>query len=288
MILVTGATGSIGRHLVRRLDELGAPFKALVRRADQGRALGCPYTVGDFDDPESIAEAVVGIDRVLLNGAGAVPTADGRPQPMVEQQKTVVDAAGRAGVRRIVKVSVWHARRGGRLAQGAHWEIERHLEASGVEWSLLRPSGFMQNFLTGTGTFDHDGSLIAPAVDAPVSYIDCHDIAASAAVLLTEPRGAGETFVLTGPRALTMREVADHLQGPLERPVGVVALEAEDMAAGLEAQGLPRQFAHDVAHLWADVGTGSQTATTPEVERLTGRAPRTFAAFLAANRDALH
>ncbi|GCD97824.1 SDR family oxidoreductase [Embleya hyalina] len=287
MILVTGATGSIGRHLVRRLDELGAPFRALVRDADQGRALGCPYAVGDFDDPDSIAAAVVGIDRVLLNGAGAVPTPDGRPQPMVAQQKTVIDAAGRAGVRRIVKVSVWHAHRGGRLAQGAHWEIERHLEASGVEWSLLHPSGFMQNFLTGAGTFDDNGSLIAPAVDAPVSYIDCHDIAASAAVLLTEPRGAGETFVLTGPEALTMREVADHLEGSLGRPVGVVALGAEDMAARLEAQGVPRRFADDVAHLWADVGTGSMAATTPAVEHLTGREPRTFVAFLAANRNAL-
>ncbi|MFI6977424.1 SDR family oxidoreductase [Embleya sp. NPDC050154] len=284
MILVTGATGSIGGHLVRRLRDLQAPFTALVRDADKGRTLGCPYVVADFDDPDSIAAALVGVDRVLLNGAGAVPTVDGAAQPMVAQQRAFIDAAGRAGVTRIVKVSVWHAQRSGRLAQGAHWEIEQHLKASGIEWSLLQPSGFMQNFHTGAGTFSADGSLIAPADDAPVSYIDCHDIAACAAVLLTEPRGAGETFVLTGPEALTMAEVAGQLSELLDKPVHVVGLTPDDMARQLVSQGVPERFADDVAALWADVGTGSLAATTPDVEHLTGRKPRTFAEFLTANR----
>ncbi|MYS87480.1 SDR family oxidoreductase [Embleya scabrispora] len=286
MILVTGATGSIGRHLVRRLDELRAPFKALVRDAAKGRALGCPYVVGDFDDPDSIAAALIGVDRVLLNGPGATPTADGGPQPMVAQQRTLIDAAGRAGVRRIVKVSVWRAQQGGRLAQGAHWDIEQHLKASGIEWALLQPSGYMQNFLTGAGTFSADGSLIAPAHDAPVSYVDCRDIAACAAVLLTEPRGAGATFILTGPEALTMAEIAGHLSETLDKPVHVVTLSPDDMTERLTEQGLPRRFATDVAHLWSDVGTGSLTATTPEVENLTGHKPRAFTDFLTTNRAA--
>ncbi|MGC0423325.1 SDR family oxidoreductase [Embleya sp. AB8] len=286
MILVTGATGSIGTHLVRRLAELGVPFKAFVRDADKGRALGHPYVVGDFDDPESIAAALVGVDRVLLNGAGAVPTPDGAPQPMIAQQKRVIDAAGRAGVARIVKVSVWRAREGGRLAQGAHWEIEQHLKASGIEWSLLHPNGYMQNFFTGAGTFSTDGSLIAPATDAPVSYIDCHDIARSAAVLLTEPGGAAETFVLTGPEALTMTEVASRLSNVLAKQVKVVALTAEAMATRLKEQGVPPGFADDIAFLWADVGTGSLSPTTREVENLTGTTPRTFTDFLTTNRAA--
>ncbi len=284
MILVTGATGSIGRHLVRRLEERQVAFKALVRDTDKGRALGCPYVVGDFDDPDSVVAALAGVDRVLLNGAGAVPTTDGAPQPMIAQQKAVIDAAGRTGVRKIVKVSVWRARQGGKLAEGAHWEIEQHLKASGIEWALLQPSGFMQNFATGAGVFTEGGSLIAPAVDAPVSYIDCFDIAACAAVLLAEPLGAGRTFVLTGPEALTMAEIAEHLSGARGGPVDVVRLGGEAMAARLTAQGVPPQFAADVADLWADVGTGSLAATTPEVRNLTGREPRTFGAFLSADR----
>ncbi|MFF1921750.1 NAD(P)H-binding protein [Streptomyces sp. NPDC058221] len=286
MILVTGATGSIGKHLVRQLLDLHVPFKALVRDAGKGRALGCPHVVGDFDDPASIAAALVGVDQVLLNGAGAVPTADGAPQPMVAQQKAVIDMAGRVGVGKIVKVSVRHAHQGGRLAEGAHWDIEQHLKASGVEWALLQPSGFMQNFITGAGTFSDDGSLIAPAVDAPVSYIDCYDIAACAAVLLTEPPGAGRTFVLTGPEPLTMAEIAGHLSGALGKPVDVIGLSSDDMAARLTAHGVPAQFADDVASLWADVGTGYLAATTPEVKNLTGREPRTFAAFLDTHQSA--
>jgi uncharacterized protein YbjT (DUF2867 family) len=269
MILITGATGSIGRHLVRRLQALRVPFKALVRDADKGRLLGCPYVVGDFDDPDSITAALTGIDQVLLNSARAV-----------------IDAAGRVGVRRIVKVSVWHAHRGGRLAEGAHWDIEQHLKASGLEWTLLQPSGFMQNFFTGAGTFSDDGRLIAPSPDAPVSYIDCQDIAACAAVLLTEPAGPARTFVLTGPEALTMAEIAGHLSGALGKPVEVVGLDRESMAERLGAQGVPAQFAADVAELWAEVATGSLAATTDEVENLTGRRPRTFAQFLTANRAA--
>ncbi|MFD4693372.1 NmrA family NAD(P)-binding protein [Streptomyces sp. NPDC058463] len=286
MILVTGATGSIGKHLVQQLQQLQVPFKALVRDAGKGRVLGCPYVVGDFDDPESIDAALTAVDQVLLNGAGAVPTADGAEQPMVAQQKAAIDAAVRAGVAKIVKISVWGAHQGGRLAEGAHWDIEQHLKASGIEWALLQPSGFMQNFITGAGTFSDDGSLIAPAVDAPVSYIDCYDIAACAAALLTEPSGSGRSFVLTGPEALTMAEIAGQLSSTLAKPVDVVGLSSDDMAARLQAQGVPAQFALDVAHLWADVGTGSLAATTPEVKNLTGREPRTFAEFLAANRAA--
>ncbi|QMU68293.1 SDR family oxidoreductase [Streptacidiphilus sp. P02-A3a] len=286
MILVTGATGSIGRHLVRELRDLGAPFTALVRDADKGRALGCRYVVGDFDDPGSLAAALDGVDHLLLNSAGAVPTSDGAPQPMIAQQRAAIDAAGRAGVRRIVKVSVWQARRGGRLAQGAHWEIEQYLKASGIEWAVLQPSGFMQNFATGAGTFTAEGSLISPATDSPVSYVDCQDIAACAAVLLTRPLGAGETFVLTGPAALTMAEIAGQLSRAVDRPVGVVGLGGEEMAARLTAQGLPARFAADVAALWTEVGDGSLAATTDEVRNLTGRDPRSFADFLAANRAA--
>lgn len=286
MILVTGATGSIGKHLVPQLQELQVPFKALVRDAGKGRALGCPYVVGDFDDVRSIDAALTAVDQVLLNGAGAVPTAEGAQQPMVAQQTSVIDAAARAGVGKIVKISVWHAHQGGRLAEGAHWDIEQHLKASGMEWTFLQPSGFMQNFLTGAGTFSDDGSLIAPAADAPVSYIDCYDIAACAAALLAESSGSGRSFVLTGPEALTMAEIAGQLSRSFAKPVDVVGLSSDDMAARLRAQGVPAPFALDVAHLWADVGTGSLAATTPEVKNLTGREPRTFAEFLAANRAA--
>jgi NAD(P)H dehydrogenase (quinone) len=285
VILVTGATGSIGRHLVTRLRRQRVPFRALVRSQEKGQELGCDFAVGDFDDPGSVARALRDVDRLLLNAGGAVP-ADG-DQPMIRQQEAAIDAAVDAGVSRVVKVSVWGVRAGGRLATGAHWQIEQHLRASGLAWSVLQPSGFMQNFLTGAGSLTIDGKLIDGYGGGAVSYIDCYDIAACAAALLTGPGRNAESFVLTGPEPLTCADITERLSAALGRTMEHVTLTPGELAATLKARGLPARFADDVAALSADVTEGSRAATTPAVRDLTGRAPRTFDQFIAANLQAL-
>ncbi|HEX6357927.1 SDR family oxidoreductase [Actinophytocola sp.] len=279
MILVTGATGSIGRHLIPRL--LDADVTAFVRDPAKGDALGLPYAVGDFDDPDSIAAAMKGVDRVFLNTGGATPAAG--EQPMVRHQRAVIDAAAEAGVAHVVKVSVWHAREGGRLAEGAHWVIEEHLRASGVGWSVLQPSGFMQNFRTGEAVFTEDGHLLGAYGDSHVSYVDCVDIAACAAALLTGDPRLGETFVLTGPQALTHAEIAAKLSTVAGREIRYVDLPASAFATRLAALGLPSDFAEDVATLFAEVAGGTLAPTTNAVADLTGRPARTFDDFLRDN-----
>jgi NAD(P)H dehydrogenase (quinone) len=285
VILVTGATGSIGRQLVRDLRERRLPFLALVRSRDKGRELGCDFTVGDFDDPGSIGRALRGVDRLFLNAGGAVP-ADG-DQPMIRQQEAAIDAAKAAGVSQVVKVSVLGARQGGRLATGAHWRIEQHLKESGLAWSVLQPSGFMQNFLTGAGAFTMDGKLIDGYGGAPVSYIDCYDIAACAAVLLSGPARHAESFVLTGPEPLTYADITEKLSAALGRTVEHVTLPPGEVAVALKACGLPAHFADDIVALGREVAQGSLAATTSAVHDLTGRAPRTFTQFIEVNRQAL-
>ncbi|MGQ4615648.1 NAD(P)H-binding protein [Nocardia sp. R7R-8] len=285
MILVTGATGSIGRHLVRRLRQQGTPFRALVRDPERGRELDCALAIGDFDDPDSIATALSGVDQVFLCSPGAEPTAG--PQPMIAQQTTVIDAAARAGAQRIVKVSVRGARAGRPLAEGAHAEIEARLEASGLDWSILQPNGFMQNFLTGAGAFTSGGDLLGAYGQGRVPYIDCADIAACAAALLTRDLGSRRRFVLTGPEALTHADIAARLSEALGRTVSYIDQSPADFADGLAAQGLPAQFAADVATLYADVAGGSHAETTSAVHDLTGRPATTFTEFLARERDLL-
>ncbi|MFJ4843208.1 NmrA family NAD(P)-binding protein [Streptomyces sp. NPDC088746] len=284
MILVTGATGSIGRSLVHRLRQDGAAFRALVRDEAKGRTLGCDFVVGDFDDPDSIAAAHEGVDRLFLNSAGAQPL-DGE-QPMIRQQKSVIDAARGAGVTQVVKVSVWHARQGAKLSQGAHWEIEEYLKTSGLAWSLLRPAGFMQNFIA-PGAFAPDGNLISFYGSTPVAHIDCHDIAACASVLLAGQRGEGETFVLTGPEALAEAEIADKMSSALGQAVGRTELPPDALADAMTSQGLPRRFAEDLAFLAKEVAAGSQATTSTSVRDITGRSSRTFDDFLAANLQPL-
>lgn len=280
MILVTGATGTIGRHLVRALTDAGAPFRALVRDEARGAELGCDFVVGDFDDPASVAAALRGVDRLLLNSGGALPV-DG-PQPMVRQQTTVIDAARAAGVSRVVKISAWRPAPGTKLSVGGHWEIEQHLKNSGPEWSMLQPTGYMQNFFTGEGGLSHSDTLTGPYGDGPVAYIDAYDIAACAAVLLTEARGGGETYPITGPEALTHREIAAKLKLPFhDQP-------PHEAAGQLRAQGLPGWFVDDLLSLYAEMAAGEMSEVTTAVRELTGRAPRTFDQFLAANQPPTH
>ncbi|GAA4969322.1 NmrA family NAD(P)-binding protein [Pseudonocardia tropica] len=285
MIVVTGATGSIGRALAARLHIAGVPFRVMARNPAVAAGLGGEVVYGDFDEPGSLATAFAGADQLFLNAGGARPV-DG-PQPMIRQQKAAIDAARTAEVDHVVKVSVWRAAPGRLLAEGAHGEIEGYLHDAGMPATVLQPSGFMQNFVTGVAGFAPDGSLVDTYAGSPVSYIDADDIAACAAAVLVGGAGRCGTHVLTGPEALTTAEIATLIAAAIGRPVPVADLPPDRLAASLVEQGVPVRFAGDVATLCRDVATGVLAGTTGTVAALTGRAPRTFAAFAAAHAEAL-
>jgi uncharacterized protein YbjT (DUF2867 family) len=139
--------------------------------------------------------------------------------------------------------------------------------------------GFMQNFVTGISGVSDDGELLSAYGDGRVSYIDCADIAATAAVLLREVGHHRETLVLTGPEALSQAEIAEELSRAWQRPIRHVALSPGELAAHMRAQGLAAAFAADVAALCEQVARGDLSATTTAVRDLTGRDPRTFDEF---------
>jgi uncharacterized protein YbjT (DUF2867 family) len=287
MILVTGATGSTGKHLVARLQARGAAFKALVRDKAKGVALGADFAVGDYDDPASLSAAMEGIDRVFLASPGAQGEAPDGEQPMIRWERNAIDAAKAAGVRYIVKLSVANAHIGGPMSEGAHGAVEAHLKASGMGWTILQPGGFMQNFLNpATSLSDADGNLIGPESDAPVAFIDCHDIAASAAVLLTGDAGRNASFVLTGPEAIPYSAVAAKLAVGRGRPVGFSGRSESAIADLLRGYGLAAKQADELASLYASLGEGAFSEVTDAVERLTGNVPRTFDQFMAAHPEA--
>nr|WP_051393752.1 NmrA family NAD(P)-binding protein [Glycomyces arizonensis] len=315
MILVTGATGSTGRYLVRQLKERGTAFRALVRDRAKGEALGAipaqgdrtandriptdhganrraegghavsEYAIGDFDDPASLAAAMVGVDRVFLASPGA-QAVEGE-QPMIRWERNVIDAAKDAGVQYIVKLSIWNAAPGRPMSEGGHGVTETYLKSSGIAWTMLQPGGFMQNFLTPTaGLTDEHGNLIGPVGEAPVAFVDTYDLAAAAAALLTEAPRPGESYVITGPEALAYREIAAKLSMGRGHHVGFVGETSEAIAKRLRGFGLPEGPAHELASLYDTLGAGAYSETTDAVERLTGIAPRSFDQFMAANAEA--
>lgn len=285
MIVVTGATGSIGRHLVARLAAAGTPFRAMVRDPAGATDLGGEVVPGDFTEPATLAAAFAGADQVFLNSSGVRPGND--QQAMIRQQRAAIDAARVAGVGHIVKVSVLRAAEGRLLAEGAHGVIESHLRTSGMTATILQPNGFMQNFVTGVNGFTAGGDVVDLYGGAGVSYIDAADIAACAAAALTRGAGAGRTHLLTGPEVLTAADVAARITAAVDRPVGVEALAPAALEESLLADGAPAGFAADIAELCREVAAGSLATTTGTVRELTGSAPRTFAAFAADHADAL-
>ncbi|MFI6921114.1 NAD(P)H-binding protein [Nonomuraea spiralis] len=264
MIVVTGATGTIGRALI---GELGGAARAVVRRADQGEELGCDYVVGDLERPESIP--VEPGDRLFLNSA--------QWPGFVAAHRAVVDHAAAAGAAQVVTVSVRGVTSGSLLGFGMHGRVDDHLKASGVPWSILAPVGFMQNL---AGDVDEEGRIFGSYGRGRVGYIDARDIAAVAAVLLTRPVGADATYELTGPAAYTHDEIAAELTRASGRTVRYVDLPVEQAAARLEKRGMPAPAARDLAELMAQIGDGRWASTTTTVSDILGRRPRSLREFL--------
>jgi uncharacterized protein YbjT (DUF2867 family) len=264
MMVVTGATGTIGRALI---EELGGAARAVVRRAEQGEELGCDYVVGDLERPESIP--IEPGDRLFLNSA--------LWPGFVRAHQAVIDHAAGAGAAQVVSVSVRGVTSSSLLGFGMHGQVDEHLKASGVPWSILAPVGFMQNLASDV---DEEGRIFGSYGRGGVGYIDARDIAGVAAALLTRPVGADATYELTGPSAPTHDEVAAELTRALGRTVRYLDLSPEDAAVHLEKRGMPGQAARDLAELMAQIGDGRWASTTTTVADILGREPRSLREFL--------
>ncbi len=273
MILITGATGQIGRELIRQLIPTGAPLRAFVRqpaRADLPASV--ERVAGDFSEPTTFVPALRGVDHVFLlqNPNPALPA----------EQAQWLEAARAAGVQHIVKLSALGAqpRSKARIAR-LHGETEQQLEASGIGWTHLRPSFFMQNTLAFATTIAREGKFYAPTGAGAMGFVDVRDIAAVAAVTLTQPGHQGRTYTLTGPAALNHAQVAEIIGATIGRPVEFVDITADQFKAGALRQGLAEWLADGLNELYALVRAGYTGLVTADVQTVTGRPPRSFAEF---------
>ncbi len=276
MILVTGATGSIGRVVVGELARRGVGFTALVRDRAKGAALGAPFVVGDFDDPATLPAALSGASSVLLNGVLG--------EAMVRQHTAMIDAARAAGVTRIVRISAAGASAtSDRAIPRWHGAIDDHLAASGVAWSALRPTFFMQNLLMNAASVRASSALHGGFGTGRIAMIDCRDIAACAVAALTGPAPGGTAPVLTGGEAVSFAEVAARLSARLGRPIGYIDHPVGEVVAGMLARGMPASIAESFGTMMAAFADGGASTVTSGVAELTGAAPRTVDDFLADN-----
>ncbi len=269
MILVTGASGTVGREVVKALAAAGADFKAAYRSRPEKVPDGVQTVAVDFDRPETIGPALAGADTVFLLSN------------MVEPEKRVVDEAKRAGVKRIVKLSVNGAADESFTFAKWHRGVERHIEASGLPWTFLRPSGFMQNFFNYMGdSIRKEGAFYtATGPKGAGAHIDARDIGAVAARVLTGKGHEGKAYELTGSKAISYDEAARVLSQAVGREIRHVAITPEQFRQGALAMGMPAPYVDALVDLDRAYSTGTLLQVTPAVRELTGRDPIAFEQF---------
>ncbi|WP_369141934.1 NAD(P)H-binding protein [Streptomyces sp. R44] len=280
MILITGATGNIGHELVRELDGTGTEVRALIR--DPARAAALPArakgVVGDLDEPATLAPAFAGVDKLFLltPGIGTDHTAH------------AVAAAQAAGVSHIVHLSSANVLGDPMPAMGRwHHEREEIVRACGIPTTVLRPGGFMTNALEWAPTIREEGYVLDPVGPGRYAPIDPVDIAAVAALVLTENGHQGEEYVLTGDEALTVTEQVQIIAAAAGRPIEVrAALTPAQAVRSRFPRGVPRALADAITEGFALMRADTVGFRTDTVEKLLGRRPRTFAQWCARNAGA--
>lgn len=283
-VLVTGATSGIGRELVQMLTEAGEPVRALCRRQEQVdafEAAGVHAVLGDLDDRASLQSAMDGADRLFLLTA-----------PLRTQQahgQTAVQAAAAAGLRRVVHLSTADANPNSVVPwASAPAHTDALLKASGLDWTLLKPTAFMQNLLQSAAPVRR-GLLPQTSGKGATGWIDTHDIAAVAARALTESGHEGQEYILTGPELLSMPDIAVQLGAVTGRRVRYVHLPSALFYALLRATGNDAWTARGLRRQFVDIvrdGHDNGTVLTDNVRVLTGREPRSFRQFAEQNRAA--
>src|SRR5262249_12622226 len=235
LILVTGATGNTGSAVLQQLEKRGVGVRAMVRSSKDAARLpktSATVVVGNLDDPRSLEAALTGVTRAYL----VTPSSPGAEA----QQVRFAELAAAAGVGRLVKLSQFAADESSPVRfLRYHAVVERRIRELGIGFTFLRPNLYFQGLLAFQPMIAAAGHFVAPIGDARVSAVDVRDIAAVAAIALTDDGHDGKTYTITGPAAVTHTEMASALAKAMGRPVAFIDVPADAFAGALRAAGAP-------------------------------------------------
>lgn len=271
-ILVVGATGNVGRALVQLLSEQGVAVKAATRAPEKYPAQpNVTPVLFEFDEFATHGSALEGVDRVFLIA---------KPMEAAPQKALIplIDRANAIGVKQVVLMTAM----GVDQAEGTGMRIaEKHLIASGIPYTILRPNWFMQNFNPGflLPALKQAGAIFVPAGDAKTSFIDTRDIAAVAVKVLSDSAHIGKEYTLTGGEAVSYAEVAAIIASVSGREIRYVAISDDDMRNALSHLNVPADSIEFMIGLFSIVRQGWTAPVSPAVAEILGRAPISFEAF---------
>jgi uncharacterized protein YbjT (DUF2867 family) len=277
MILLTGVTGKTGGAAAQALIDRGVSFRALVRDAGKATAIeaaGAELVIGDAADKATVQKALAGIDTAFLT----LPNSE--QQLMMEKQ--FVDCAAEAGVNRLVKQSSMEAIPEARSPiPSLHWQSEEYIRGSGLAWTMLKPNFFMQNFLGAGGTIQEQKKFFMPMGEGTTVMIDCRDIGAVAAEVLTGQGHESQSYEISGPEKLSFYDVADRFSEVLGEKIEYVDMPA-DAYRGVLSKILTQEWhLNAVCDLFGEIREGATPMhVTDTVEQLIGRKPISLVEFI--------
>lgn len=278
-LLITGATGTIGRALVAQLASHAADAQ-VIAASPKGQVLsGMPARALDLLDAASTEAAMHGVDRLFL-------LTPAHPE-MAAMTAQAVQAAQAAGVRHIVRVSGAGADPDSAVAI-ARWQgqCDQMVIDSGIAYTLLRPKNFMQNFTTFLRDMIRAGTVYSSQGEGRVPFIDARDIVAVAATVLRDPAAhAGQAYTLTGPEALTNAEALATIAQATGRPVTLTAISEAQAIDGMRQAGMPEAMVQAMSSLNRVIAAGWVAEVTDTVPRLLGRPAARWADFVAEHRS---
>ncbi len=279
MILITGATGTVGSHLLNRLVSRGEAVRAMTRRPLPAGP-GVDVVRADFDAPASLAAAVSGVRAVFLLTAPASPTP--------RHDLAMLEAARSAGVSAVVKLSAIGTGEtfGDRTVGEWHLRAEQAVRSSGMAWTVLRPSSFASNLLRFADAVKAGQPVPNTTGTARQGVIDPRDVAAVAAEVLTTPGHAGRTCTLTGPELLGVPEQAAVLESVLGRSVTTVDLTLDDAREQMLRHGTGEAAADAAITGTAWARAGHNAVLTQDVPRILGRPAAKFVTWVRDRRNA--
>ncbi len=272
MILITGASGNVGREVLKQISQAGHKVRAAYQSTQKAAEApaGVETAIVDFNQPDTLHAALKGVDCVFLVGPVA-PT-------LVELESKATAEIKRAGVSRLVKLSAMGTRAATFPRQ--HAESEDRIKASGVAWTFLRPNGFMQNMVIyNAATVRGQSAFYGSAGDGKVSQVDVRDVAAVAVRVLTEDGHTGKTYTLTGPAALSNSEIAAILSTLLGREIRYINLPPDQLKQALVGAGTPEWNANGIIDLETLYREGGASTISPDIEQVLGIPPISYERF---------
>ena len=270
MILITGATGHIGKELIPLLLESGQSIRVLVRDERKVAHLDgrIERVVGDLNDPASLASAVRGVEKIFL------VTFESR------QDVNVIEAAKKAGVQHIVKLSTLEAAEHKIQVGKWHYEREELIRASGLDWTFLRPGMFMSNIIEWwSDSIKAQSAVFFPGGKGKVAPVDPRDVAAVAALALTQSGHNNRTCELTGPELLTMGEMVRVIGRTLGKSVQYTDIPPFVAKLWMLKSGMDKTLVNALMEMLKSLRKNEGAIVTDTVQQVTGKLPHTFEAW---------